>query len=65
MCSNPSLPLRRLLDLAGQAKGRRSIGVVAVAAGLASYFRLGRSEDPSFIMVVQAAWLGADEGLIL
>jgi multidrug efflux pump subunit AcrB len=33
-----------------------------VAAGLASYFRLGRSEDPSFIiktMVVQAAWPGA------
>jgi multidrug efflux pump subunit AcrB len=36
--------------------------IVAVAAGLASYFRLGRSEDPSFIiktMVVQAAWPGA------
>jgi multidrug efflux pump subunit AcrB len=23
--------------------------IIAVAAGLASYFRLGRSEDPSFI----------------
>ena len=36
--------------------------IVAVAAGVASYFRLGRSEDPSFIiktMVVQAAWPGA------
>ena len=36
--------------------------IVAVAAGLASYFRLGRSEDPTFIiktMVVQAAWPGA------
>ena len=36
--------------------------IVAVAAGLTSYFRLGRSEDPSFIiktMVVQAAWPGA------
>jgi hypothetical protein len=36
--------------------------IIAVAAGLASYFRLGRSEDPSFIiktMVVQAAWPGA------
>ncbi len=36
--------------------------IVAVFAGVASYFRLGRSEDPSFIiktMVVQAAWPGA------
>ena len=36
--------------------------IVAVAAGLASFYRLGRSEDPSFIiktMVVQAAWPGA------
>lgn len=36
--------------------------LVVVAAGLLSYFRLGRSEDPSFIiktMVVQAAWPGA------
>ncbi len=36
--------------------------IVAVAAGLVSYYRLGRSEDPSFIiktMVVQAAWPGA------
>src|SRR5499427_7252611 len=36
--------------------------IVAVAAGLTSYYRLGRSEDPSFIiktMVVQAAWPGA------
>ena len=36
--------------------------IVAVIAGVLSYFRLGRSEDPSFIiktMVVQAAWPGA------
>jgi multidrug efflux pump subunit AcrB len=36
--------------------------IVAVVAGVISYFRLGRSEDPSFIiktMVVQAAWPGA------
>ena len=36
--------------------------IVAVAGGLTSYYRLGRSEDPSFIiktMVVQAAWPGA------
>jgi multidrug efflux pump subunit AcrB len=36
--------------------------IVAVAAGITSYYRLGRSEDPSFIiktMVVQAAWPGA------
>src|SRR5262249_3789294 len=36
--------------------------IVAVAAGILSYYRLGRSEDPSFViktMVVQAAWPGA------
>lgn len=36
--------------------------IVAVLAGILSYFRLGRNEDPSFIiktMVVQAAWPGA------
>jgi multidrug efflux pump len=36
--------------------------IVAVVAGVVSYFRLGRSEDPSFIiktMIVQAAWPGA------
>ena len=36
--------------------------IVAVIAGVLSYFRLGRSEDPTFIiktMVVQAAWPGA------
>lgn len=36
--------------------------IVAVLAGLAAYNRLGRSEDPTFIiktMVVQAAWPGA------
>jgi multidrug efflux pump subunit AcrB len=36
--------------------------IVAVLAGVASYFRLGRAEDPTFIiktMVVSAAWPGA------
>ncbi|OAF07298.1 efflux RND transporter permease subunit [Bradyrhizobium neotropicale] len=36
--------------------------IVAVVAGALSYFRLGRNEDPAFIiktMVVQAAWPGA------
>jgi multidrug efflux pump subunit AcrB len=38
------------------------IMIVAVIAGVLSYFRLGRSEDPAFIIktiVVQAAWPGA------
>src|SRR6187431_2505825 len=38
------------------------IMIVAVIAGVLSYFRLGRAEDPTFIiktMVVQAAWPGA------
>ncbi len=36
--------------------------IVTVLAGILSYYRLGRGEDPSFIiktMVVQAAWPGA------
>jgi multidrug efflux pump len=36
--------------------------IVAVLAGVMSFFRLGRNEDPSFViktMVVQAAWPGA------
>lgn len=36
--------------------------IIAVGAGILSYFRLGRSEDPSFIiktMVVKAVWPGA------
>jgi multidrug efflux pump len=36
--------------------------IIAVAAGVGAYLRLGRSEDPSFViktMVVQAAWPGA------
>jgi multidrug efflux pump subunit AcrB len=36
--------------------------IIAVLAGVVSYFRLGRGEDPAFIiktMVVQAAWPGA------
>ena len=36
--------------------------IVAVLAGALSYFRLGRAEDPSFViktMIVQASWPGA------
>jgi len=36
--------------------------IVAVVAGIYSYNRLGRAEDPTFViktMVVQAAWPGA------
>src|SRR5262249_46997911 len=36
--------------------------IIAVLAGVVSYLRLGRAEDPSFViktMVVQAAWPGA------
>ena len=53
-------------NLSGWALNHRSlvayIMIVAVVAGVFSYSRLGRSEDPSFIiktMVVQAAWPGA------
>jgi len=53
-------------NLSGWALGQRSLVIyfmiVAVVAGVLSYHRLGRSEDPSFIiktMVVQAAWPGA------
>ena len=56
----------RGFNLSEWALGHRSIVaflmIVAVGAGLASYYRLGRSEDPTFIiktMVVQAAWPGA------
>src|SRR5262249_25767897 len=36
--------------------------IASVIAGLVSYYRLGRNEDPAFIiktMIVQAAWPGA------
>jgi multidrug efflux pump subunit AcrB len=53
-------------NLSEWALGHRSLVayfmMVAVLAGLWSYNRLGRNEDPSFIiktMVVQAAWPGA------
>ena len=53
-------------NLSGWALSQRSLVfyfmIIAVAAGVLSYFRLGRNEDPSFIiktMVVQAAWPGA------
>src|SRR5262245_46183423 len=44
------------------------IMIVAVIAGLFAYKRLGRNEDPSFViktMVVQAAWPGASVGEML
>jgi multidrug efflux pump len=54
------------LNLSAWALTQRSFIVfcmiVVTVAGLSSYFRLGRSEDPNFTfrtMVVQAAWPGA------
>ena len=54
------------LNLSEWALSNRSLVVyimlMAVAAGVLSYFRLGRNEDPTFIiktMVVSAAWPGA------
>ncbi|MGX9425397.1 MULTISPECIES: efflux RND transporter permease subunit [Bradyrhizobium] len=54
------------VNLSDWALKRRSlvayIMIIAVLAGVLSYFRLGRNEDPAFIiktMVVQAAWPGA------
>jgi multidrug efflux pump len=54
------------LNLSEWALKHRSLVVyfmiAATVAGLASYFRLGRNEDPAFViktMVVQAAWPGA------
>src|SRR5262245_33468000 len=53
-------------NLSQWALGQRSLVVyimlVAVVAGAFSYFRLGRAEDPTFViktMVVQASWPGA------
>jgi multidrug efflux pump subunit AcrB len=54
------------LNLSEWALKHRSLTIflmmVAVGAGIISYFQLGRSEDPSFViktMIVQAAWPGA------
>ncbi|MCA1506246.1 efflux RND transporter permease subunit [Bradyrhizobium sp. NBAIM02] len=54
------------LNLSEWALGRRSLVIylmiAAVIAGVLSYLRLGRNEDPAFTirtMVVQAAWPGA------
>jgi multidrug efflux pump subunit AcrB len=54
------------LNLSEWALNHRSLiayfMIVAVAAGALAYFRLGRNEDPSFIiktMVVKAVWPGA------
>jgi multidrug efflux pump subunit AcrB len=54
------------LNLSEWALNNRSLTVylmiVTVVAGAFSYFRLGRAEDPSFViktMVVSAAWPGA------
>src|ERR1700754_1826279 len=56
-------------NLSGWALNNRSLTIflmiVAVLAGTLSYFRLGRAEDPTFViktMVVQAAWPGATVG---
>src|SRR6201988_4938093 len=56
----------RAMNLSDWALRHRSLVVymmiVAVVAGVLSYYRLGRNEDPAFIiktMVVQAAWPGA------
>src|SRR5215472_8531655 len=56
----------RQLNLSEWALNRRSLIayfiIIAVAAGIISFLRLGRSEDPSFIiktMVVKAVWPGA------
>jgi multidrug efflux pump len=53
-------------NLSGLALRNRSVVtylmIVAIAAGLLAFFRLGRNEDPSFViktMVVSAAWPGA------
>jgi multidrug efflux pump subunit AcrB len=53
-------------NLSQWAIGQRSLVtyfmLIVVVAGIASYFRLGRAEDPAFTiktMVVQAAWPGA------
>ncbi|HEY0219842.1 MAG TPA: efflux RND transporter permease subunit [Afipia sp.] len=53
-------------NLSGWALKNRSlvayVMIISVIAGIISYYRLGRSEDPTFIiktMVVQAAWPGA------
>ena len=57
------------LNLSEWALNHRSLiaylMIVAVAAGVLSYFRLGRDEDPSFViktMVVKAVWPGATTG---
>jgi multidrug efflux pump subunit AcrB len=54
------------LNLSEWSLKHRSIAIylmiLAVAAGLFSYIKLGRNEDPAFViktMVVQAAWPGA------
>ena len=54
------------LNLSEWALKNRSLTVylmiIAIVAGLFAYHRLGRNEDPSFViktMVVQAAWPGS------
>ena len=61
-----SARIRAMINLSEWALKHRSlvayVMIVSVIAGIASYYRLGRNEDPSFIiktMVVQAAWPGA------
>ncbi len=54
------------VNISGWALRHRSLVwflvIIVIAAGLTSYLRLGRSEDPTFIiktMVVQVNWPGA------
>src|SRR6516165_6126883 len=54
------------MNLSEWALNRRSIALylmlIAVAAGVLSFLRLGRAEDPTFViktMVVHAVWPGA------
>ncbi len=57
---------RARFNLSGWALGHRSLVwyfmIVCAVAGLASYFNLGRAEDPDFTiktMIIQANWPGA------
>ena len=57
---------RARFNLSGWALGHRSLiwyfMIVCALAGLASYFKLGRAEDPDFTiktMIIQANWPGA------
>ena len=62
-CDEPLQPLR--MGASGTVPLVTYFMLVIVVAGVASYLRLGRSEDPDFTvktMVVQAGWPGATVG---